>query len=1384
MITGVPQRVGRRGFRRPNRLLGTVCGASLVLSGLALVTDSALAGTPTISNWADASNVTEQVTTTLDSDVTFTAGSAYGGGYLEFGVGSATSTDVLGVTRVATRVATNGVVSIEGNSVYLGNGTIAEPIGSIDSTLDGSAGKKLRVNFVSEFSNSSFEDGITGWTYMDQQIILGSTVIAGRVSQDYAVYPGNCSITNDDTVTGIGSGAFSYELIGTGTSPYPTHGSKALRLISEISSVSGHVIHGPAIFSGEFPASNGDVIYFDWAAANGGDDYHVYGYLLNTETGRQIELLDANGGVSSWRTKPTTIDQTGNYRFVFVSGTNDASCGGVSGASLYIDNVRVFGSKVNDAVASNVARLVTYTNTSDNPPASRTITVTARAADAGIASANKTVNITPVDDPVSLATPTGPSYTNTSADDSFSVASGTLSAADPDGDAISFGISGGVVAPVTVSGVTYDTSLAGTFGTLRVATNGLWRYEPDDATLDPQSVATTDVFTVSANAAGVESTATFTVTINVPASAPSAPTNPSASPSGAGAITVSNWGAPWWQGGSAIADYLVRYRVAGASSWTTFNDAFSPNPSVIVTGLVKNTDYEFQVAAANATGTSAYSTTTSATTFDTPTAPSLGAITTTVTTMEIGFTGPSSDGGMTVTDYRYSLNGGSTWSLVGSTSSPITVTGLDPGRVYDVQLLAVNPVGDGWASASVRAEMQLPAPTAVTATPDGVGSIQVDWAASAIAAGPAIDHYTVQYRDLPNGSFLTFATTSATSLDVTGLANATGYEFRVSALNVEGVDSEWSVPVEKSTWATPTSPTITGIVTTDTQLTITYTVPASDGGTPLTAIEYSLDGGATWIDSGGLATTISVGSLAPGAVYDVTVRALNVVGSGVAATVTSSAMVLPEPTSLTAAPDGGDSIGLAWSAPATPGGPSVVEFDVERRRVGSADPWVLVATFPTTSGSVNGLAPATTYEFRIRARNAMAVVSPNSATISATTHALPDAPTITSVVAGPGTIEIIAGSPANTGGMPLTGYQYSTDLGANWTTPDDPLLVAPHTITGLAPGALYEVWLRAVTAVGSGATTSATVTTRTLPLPPPPPFVIIDTDTDDDPSSGVPNGDMPQPGGVVEAGSGNRPTLVDDSTADEVRVPAGNAKVLVNGRPVGAELVLVLPELAQIPPERRNPEQVAELRQQADDMLTAFVDRLPDGATSIVRVEETATGALIHGLVVDPDTGKSVGIPVENVVMLVSPDSVLMLTAASTDTTVGSVINGVITVQPGGEVSVVANGLQPGVDGEVVLFSTPQLIARFATDDHGTFQGNFVLPTGVVVGDHSLVFVAPGTSASVGISVAPPNSENIPDRLAGRLPVTGQDTSTTSAALLLISIGLVVMYGSRRRVLD
>jgi hypothetical protein len=109
-------------------------------------------------------------------------------------------------------------------------------------------------------------------------------------------------------------------------------------------------------------------------------------------------------------------------------------------------------------------------------------------------------------------------------------------------------------------------------------------------------------FRVSAKNIVGTSVPSDTVSATPALSVPSAPRSLTASPSGNGQMTLS-WVAPLSNGGAAITDYIVQYKLATEPlTWTTFVDGISNATTAIVTGLIDGSSYNFKVSAKNSVG--------------------------------------------------------------------------------------------------------------------------------------------------------------------------------------------------------------------------------------------------------------------------------------------------------------------------------------------------------------------------------------------------------------------------------------------------------------------------------------------------------------------------------------------------------------------------------------------------------------------------------------------------------------------------------------------------------------------------------------------------------------------------------------------------------------
>ena len=152
--------------------------------------------------------------------------------------------------------------------------------------------------------------------------------------------------------------------------------------------------------------------------------------------------------------------------------------------------------------------------------------------------------------------------------------------------------------------------------------------------------------------------------------------------------------------------------------------------------------------------------------------------------ISISFT-PGNNKGFTITDYRYSLNGGA-YSSAGTAVSPVIITGLTNGTSYSVTLKAVNIHGPGLASNTISAT-----PITVPDAPIGIAVMGlaeraiITWNAPTNNGGDIITSYKVTSYDA-NGNPGQYVVTTNTSALITGLQGGDNYTFSVTATNSSG----------------------------------------------------------------------------------------------------------------------------------------------------------------------------------------------------------------------------------------------------------------------------------------------------------------------------------------------------------------------------------------------------------------------------------------------------------------------------------------------------------------------------------------------------------------------------------------------------------------------
>lgn len=166
--------------------------------------------------------------------------------------------------------------------------------------------------------------------------------------------------------------------------------------------------------------------------------------------------------------------------------------------------------------------------------------------------------------------------------------------------------------------------------------------------------------------------------------------------------------------------------------------------------------------------------------------------------------------------------------------------------------------------------------------------VALSWTAPTSNGGANISNYVIEYSSNNGSSWSAFAHSSstATSINVTGLSSSTSYLFRVAAVNSVGTGSFTSSfgPVTTLTPPvvpeTPTAVTASGA--TSNSLSVSWSAPSVDGGATIDVyqLERSTDGINWTLVSATATSPYSVTGLSASTSYTFKVRAHNSVGWG------------------------------------------------------------------------------------------------------------------------------------------------------------------------------------------------------------------------------------------------------------------------------------------------------------------------------------------------------------------------------------------------------------------------------------------------------------------------------------------------------------------------
>ena len=249
-------------------------------------------------------------------------------------------------------------------------------------------------------------------------------------------------------------------------------------------------------------------------------------------------------------------------------------------------------------------------------------------------------------------------------------------------------------------------------------------------------------------------------------------------PSGLSTSAITSTSATFNWTSTGAVNYNVRYKPTSSSIWTIFQTAMT---SISTSGLSPSTAYEFQVQGVCASGTSAYSPSSTFTTLAPACNVPAGLGVTSISSSSATLTWSST--GALGYNIRYKPLSSSVWATTYSSAIPELLSGLLPSTAYEFQVQSVCASGSSAYSASfaftTSGSSACDVPTGLVVTSVTSTNATLSWASTGALS------YNVRYRKINTSSWTTVSA-PVTSRIISWLSPASTYEFQVRSVCASG----------------------------------------------------------------------------------------------------------------------------------------------------------------------------------------------------------------------------------------------------------------------------------------------------------------------------------------------------------------------------------------------------------------------------------------------------------------------------------------------------------------------------------------------------------------------------------------------------------------------